>query len=201
MKYFDFLNQIQRRLQSINQFDHDYLITDFLCPTKHQNALVVREDGEDAELLVCIDEQILEKNSHLRLPHDFDVRQIPELSIVIEELSHFNTFCAGALMNRPLSQLELEIQGEVDKFAVVLDWIHERNESVMRDQIYDLMFGSCQLGDWVPHKDRSRYEEAHDIAKNFVRGVLLKSRSQEECRAAFRDFFLRTRSEKLRTVF
>jgi hypothetical protein len=201
MKYFDFLNQIQRRLQSINQFEHEYLITDFLCPTKRQNALVVREAGEDAELLVCIDEEILEKNSHLRLPHDFELKDLPELSIVIEELSHFNTFCSGALMNRPLSQLELEIQGEVDKFAVVLDWLHERNESIMRDQIYDLMFGSCRLGEWVNQQDRSRYEEAHEIAKNFIRSVLLKSKTHEECRASFRHFFFRTRSEKLRTSF
>jgi hypothetical protein len=201
MKYFDFLNQIQRRLQAINQFDHDYLITDFLCPTKQQNALVVREAGEDAELLVCIDEEILERNSHLRLPHDFGLQNLPELSIVIEELSHFNTFCAGALMNRPLSQLELEIQGEVDKFAVVLDWLYERNEAVMRDQIYDLMFGSCRLGAWVNHQERSRYEEAHEIAKNFVRSVLLKSKTHDDFRMSFRDFFLRTRSEKLKTTF
>jgi len=147
---------------------------------------------------VCIDETILDRNAHLRLPYDFDMASLPDLAVVIEELSHFNTFCSAALINRPLSPLDLEIQGEVDKFAVVLDWLHERNEESLKDQIYDLMFGKLNVGTWVHSKDRQLYEEAHQISKNFIRKVLGQSKCHQDSRLLFREFFAKSPSEKLK---
>ncbi len=196
MKYFDLLHQIQSRLQIVNGFENEHLVTDFLSPSKAQNSLLVKEGSEGAEILVCLDEAILKKYESIRLPHEFEFRHLPDLSIVIEELSHFNTYCRNAAEDQPLSQLELEVQGEVDKFAVALEWLSEKNEEEFKHKLFDVLFDDCQLGNWVRPDQVSRYRDAHQIAKNFCRKILREDFSSEQRRKSFKDFFETPLSQK-----
>lgn len=197
MKYFEFLHQVQTRLEAINGFNHDLLITDFLAPSQNQNSLIVRENPEGPEVLVCLDEKILQKFSDIKLPQDFSLKNFADLSIVIEELSHFNTFCQKAMEDHPVSPLELEVQGEVDKFAMALDVLSERNEEALKHQFFEILFGQFMVGDWVNEKQRHVYEEAHQIARQFCRTVLERNLSASERRKEFRKFFGLPRAEKL----
>ena len=197
MKYFDLLNRIQRSLQETNGFQHDLLVTDFLAPSKSQNSLIVKEGSDTTEILVCLDEELLNRCSSLRLPYDFQPDMIPDLAILIEELSHFNTFCDRALQDQSVTALELEVQGKVDKFSTILGWLEERNEEILRDRIFDALFDECKVGEWVSEDNRLRYFEAHSIARNFCRKVLRTSPSPEERRVAFKKFFESPRSVKL----
>lgn len=199
MKYFELLQQIQTRLQLVNGFEHDYLVTDFLAPSKEQNSLIVRESELGPEVLLCIEERLLEKYATARFPNDFQLRHLPDLSIVIEELSHFNMFCQRMLADETVSQLELEVQGEVDKFALSLDWLSERNEESFKHIIFDTLFEKCELGDWVSDAQKQRYQEAHHIARQFCRRILDQDLNAEERRELFKQFYNSPRERKLST--
>jgi len=197
MKYFEFLQQIQNRLETLNGFSHELLITDFLAPSKDQNSLIVRENVDGPEVLVCLDEKILKKFSDIKLPGDFSLTNFPDLSIVVEELSHFNTFCQRAMEDHPISTLELEVQGEVDKFALALEILNERNEQTLKHQFFEVLFGEFSVGDWVSPSQKIIYEEAHLIARQFCRTVLERELSSAEWRREFKRFFGLSKSAKL----
>src|SRR5690606_15861498 len=101
--------------------------------------------------------------AHASLPHDFAFDRLPDLSVAIEELSHFNLYCHRALNDQPISALEMEVQGEVDKFALALQWLEEKNEGHFKDKLFEILFDQVALGSWVDQQERERYEDAHRI--------------------------------------
>jgi hypothetical protein len=131
------------------------------------------------------------------LPQDFDLSEINDLSVVIEELSHFNMYCLRALEKRPVSALELEVQAEIDKFGIFLEWLHQKNEEHLRESVFNQLFGNFKLGSWIPRNEKYRYQEAHQIAKNFCKGVLRNKLSHDEFKAQCRSFFFQPASSKL----
>jgi len=203
MKYFDLLHQLQSRLQNLTGFTHEYLVTDFLCPSKEQNSVVVREGVQGTEVevspevLILIEDRLLSKYEDLLLPGGFELEHFPELSIIVEELSHFNALCDRLSKDEKISQLELEVQGEVDKFALALEVLEEKNRQELNDKVFDVIFDRCRLGDWVPASQKQRYFDAHEIAKNFCRKIMRETQNADERRTAFRDFFSSPRHLKL----
>ena len=178
---------------------------DFVVPSKQKNAFVVKEAGEgleqEAEVLVCLQEEVLARLANKKFPEDFSLELLPDLSVVIEELSHFNTFCQKAVLDRGISSLELEVQAEVDKFGIALDWLEKRNEAHLRDQVFDTLLGECVLGDWVEPQHESRYRDAHEIARNFCRRVLEKNLQGADLHQELQKFFNLSKDHKLSSKF
>jgi hypothetical protein len=185
----DFIDQIDRRLKEINGTSHDFSSLDFIVPTEEKNLLVVSETDKDSELAVCLRKDLLDRLKSSKLPEDFDLELLPDLSIVIEELSHFNFYCESALFNRKLSSLDLEIQAEVDKFAVSLNCLEAQNEFDLRHALFDSLFDDLKMGDWVSEDEKTRYEQAHSVARAFCRQVLEASSSYEKAEEQFKIFF------------
>jgi len=195
------LNQIQFSLRDLHNVNNTPSFEEYLVPSQNRNALVVHENGEEAEAVIFLKSELLERFAGASFPEDFKIDLLPDLSIVIEELSHFNTFCQRAFEDRPISALELEVQGEVDKFAVALEWLELRNEEVLQGEIFDCLFGAYKIGDWIPEENRSRYEDAHEIARSFCRSLLHRDLDFNSKRRSFRNFFHKAPSEKLSIKF
>lgn len=166
-----------------------------------RSELIVREIDEEAEIIVCLEAELTKRLEEVCFPQDFQIQMMPDLSVVIEELSHFNTYIANAMKKRPISALELEIQGEVDKFAVALDFLQQRNEFDLRDQVFSAVFEDFRYAPGLPLSERRRYEDAHLLARNFCRKVLQNAESWNEAQKMFRKFFSDERELKLRGLF
>ena len=192
-----FLKQVQESLESLNGYRMPYAVQDFLVPSKNTDQLLIKESSDEAEVLICLQETRLEKLSKFHFPNDFHLDLLPDLGVVIEELSHFNTYCLSALQNREISSLELEVQGEIDRFGVALDFLHQKNESDLREQVFDLLFSDLQTGAWVKPEDEERYRDAHRLAKNFCRSILERRLEYPQMQQEFRGFFLDSPSRKL----
>lgn len=175
-------------------------VDDFVV-TADRNELLIREDTGDLELRICLKDDLLQKLDSLELPHDFRLQTVGDLSIAIEELSHFNTVCLRAIENRKISALELEVQAEVDKFGIFIDWLHQRNENHLKENIFNALFENFQLGHWVAPTEAARYEDAHRIAKNFCRGLLRDDLNHSDFRAKLREFFTEPASSKLSSKY
>ncbi|PIR22587.1 MAG: hypothetical protein COV44_07250 [Deltaproteobacteria bacterium CG11_big_fil_rev_8_21_14_0_20_45_16] len=192
-----FIAEIDEKIKSITGSIHDLQPIDFLIPTENKNALVVSEAESFVDVAVCIRKDLLERLSGKSFPRDFDLQLLPDISVVVEELSHFNRYCDHAMRNQPLSALELELQAEVDKFAFALECLHERNENHLREQIFSVLFDECKLGDWVTDEEVERYQKAHEVARAFCRSILDQSKAGSTERQLFQDFFSSTYEERI----
>lgn len=191
---------LQRLFESVQLhqgFQNPHSLGDYLRLNASTNALLIREQEGHAEVALCLEQNLVERVRETCPPEILDWNSFGDLSVVIEELSHFNLYCERAGRQLSVSQLEMEIQGEVDKFAVALDWLEQRNECHLKDQIFEQVFGEGVS--WKPdlsRVERERYFEAHQVAKSFCRRVMSQDRSREHRLQLLKDFFERPLEEK-----
>lgn len=186
MQYASVLRQISSRLQRINGIQHSFKVEDFVMPTDHENTLLISECGQDADLAICLQRDLLHELSGLSFPRDFSLQVFPRVSLLVEELSHFHFYCVNATEHRKISALEMEVQAEVDKFSFALDCLEELNLKNLEDQVFGILFDQLNLGDWVRDEERSRYQEAHQIARAFCRKLL---RTEEDRAKMIQEYY------------
>lgn len=114
-----------------------------------------------------------------------------------EGVSHFVYVANRARQELPATQLELELQAEVDKFVLlVLETMpYDRGEafavhSRLFERVRYLHEAGTELGD--------RYRTANDLAARFVRRLM--ARQGDSTHAALRRFYRAGQSEKIRLV-
>lgn len=192
------LNEIESAIRRINNSRHDFLSEDFLILTDNQNALLVSEQDQDVDIAICLQRSLLEKLDALELPLDFHIDHLSDLSVVVEELSHFQYFCENASRNRVLSPLELEIQAEVDKFSYSLDCLERQNQKELEAAVFHRLFDEFQVGAWVKEEEIPVYEHAHHVARAFCRKLL---HLKDDRPSLMQSFYQADLNEKKRTSF
>jgi len=179
------VRELQRRIEDLYEVEvpadvRDYLITDARlarileggqgrdCPEK----LLVRQDDEETlELSLYLDEALLrrfEADSPLRRLHDGNLETF---CTVLEGVSHFVylAWCAGR--DRPVSLLELELQAEVDKYAVGLSLAAEQGGGRVPAGLCRRLFDAVRYDPALGREARRRYALANDSARAFCRGL------------------------------
>jgi hypothetical protein len=128
-----------------------------------REALLLREGAEgDLEVSVRLPS----------LPSQQTGLELDTLCQIIEGVSHFVYVIERARVGRAATQLELEVQAEVDKWVVLAASIHSfdvRRSATLRARLYeDFAFvhdESCEAG----RELAERYRVANDVAHRFVR--------------------------------
>ena len=103
---------------------------------------------------------------------------------VAEGVSHFIYLAERARVDLPVTQLELELQAEVDKFVLSLDFAHEPPAHLL-----DRMFDHPRFLDDEHTEAGERYRLAHQLAARFVSRVVVandRQRAQERLRSFYR---------------
>jgi len=114
-------------------------------------------------------------------------RQIQSFSVAAEEISHFRYFVFQTHQKREVSQLDLEYQGEIDKFLLLYLLSQQYEKS------FETLFEHFSFPDSLSKEQTERYEEAHQLAKEFIQKRKLSfsnplefSKLLEELRAHYR---------------
>lgn len=196
MKSFGFVTNFQRKIESINGQNNPLRSEDFVWPTEMQNALIVSQQNGVSDVAICLQQKILQEFADRNYPEDFSFDDLPALSVLIEEISHFSFFCEKSRVKQEISPLDMEIQAEVDKFSFVLHCLEEMERANERHFVYEVLFENPKLGDWVPERDKGLYLDANQIAKNFCRSFLKEEKALREARDRFQSFFSMSPSEK-----
>lgn len=184
-------NRIQSGLERLYRLDRAATVDDFVIRAEQgeRETLFVRE-AEDGAL-----------EMRLRLPALADGGFDP-ICQIIEGVSHFVYLADRAARNREATQLELELQAEVDKYVVLaasVDGFDEVVSKKLRAQLYDeVTFAhepDTELGE--------RYRVANDYARRFTarleRDYVSRAR-YGELHAELRRFFQCGQGEKLRAA-
>ena len=183
--------RVQAGLERIYQLDRVADVGDFLHGAEEgeREALLVRESG-DGSLEVS-----------LRLPR-FEGKDtsLDALCQVIEGVSHFVYVVERARTQRGTTQLELELQAEVDKWVVLaasMQSFDAETSAELRARLYETV---C-FGHGHDSEVGERYRVANDAAHSFVRRLerdYVRSARYRDMRSELRRFFQVGQEEKLR---
>ncbi len=184
------LRRIQRRLEGFYGLERAPSVTRF-----------VRDGDAGSREVMFVRQHAGELEIALVLPPES--RQVPEGGAlndvwlqVAEGVSHFIYLVERARVDLPVTQLELELQAEVDKFVLSLEL---SSESPAR--LHERMFDSPRFLDDADTEAGERYRLAHHLGARFVSRVIVandRTRVRERVRERLRSFYRAGQTEKIR---
>jgi hypothetical protein len=185
--------RIQARLSGYYGIDDAPDVDDFIeAADGDRETLFVREEGGDLEVLLRLPRAALEGGT----PARFD-----DLCQVIEGVSHFVYLAERARRELPATQLELELQAEVDKYVLLSHAagsgrFHPTRAARLRARLFErvrfLHPASTETG--------ARYRMANDLAARFAEGLEARfgrSGFHDQMRATLRRFYGAGQAEKI----
>jgi hypothetical protein len=182
--------RVQGALERVYLLDRVADVGDFLqtAGAGERETLLVRE-AHDGALEIT-----------LRLPPLETVGGLDALCQVIEGVSHFVYVVERARVGREATQLELELQAEVDKWVVLaasMTAFDVVRSAVLRSRLYE----GVAFTDAAETEVGARYRVANDAAHHFVRRLerdYVRPARFGELRTELRRFFHVGQEEKLR---
>ena len=145
---------VQRWLTSIYRLDLTHQAHEFVIPAEQARALLPQRSPRSGVLA-------LEEDDTLWLGVYLDPRDRRDRRALVEETSHWVCLAWHAGHGRRVSLLLLELQGEVDQYAV----------SRLRGRDGLRHFRDFRWDDWMDAAERERYEAAHRAAHRYCRSL------------------------------
>jgi hypothetical protein len=181
--------RVQEALERLYQLDRVADVHAFMTAAEdgEREALLVREAG-DGTLEMAL------RVPQLGEPHDLD-----PICQIIEGVSHFVYLADRVNAAREATQLEMELQAEVDKYVVLASSVRALDLATsarLRERLYERVAyahdASSEIGE--------RYRVANDAAHGFVRRLerYLPDRRFGPMREELRRFFRMGQSDKVR---
>lgn len=175
---------LQRELQQVHGVETEHRVEDYLVtrgalsrmglrpPRADEEVLLVEEEGEIAvavylapRILRALDRTGGDPPTLFRLP-------LGTLALAIEGVSHFVYLVSRASVRRPLSLLELEVQAEIDKFALAALHLWREGRRGEIGRLLERLFGSVEYLPWLDEEERERYRTANGLARAYCRTLL-----------------------------
>ncbi|HTR55920.1 MAG TPA: hypothetical protein VMJ10_34830 [Kofleriaceae bacterium] len=163
------LARVQRGLETLYRIDTGVAVDDFMIDEAARDALVgsrrpreqllAIEDRGEMALALYVDPAALAKL-------DAGTHELGDFLLAVEGVSHFIYAIVCARADRALSQLELELQAEVDKYVTCL----LRGEPA-RDASRawrERLFGDAEYEPDLDGDERDRYRAANDNANRYA---------------------------------
>jgi len=173
------LGQIQRRLERLYDVSLDESVEDFACDeqaardavgdkVERREILLVAEEPDGIAVGLYVDEAAL---ARLRGARDawMDDSRFDAACLATEGVSHFVYLIFRASQDETVSQLELELQAEVDKYATGLlagngvGAIRARSRSLRRR-----LFAEAELLEELDAEEVERYQTALRVAARYT---------------------------------
>ena len=194
---------MQRGLETLYRVDTGVEVGDFvigeavrdeLAPQRRprEQLLVVEDTGEMA-LALFIDPTVLAS-----LEAGIGRHNLGDFLLAIEGVSHFIYAIQCARTERPVTQLELELQAEVDKYVTCL--LHDVDSS---EALRERLFEGCVYEHDLDHEERERYRVANDNAHRYaawLEETFVERRRIPEMLGELRRFYRQGLAGKLSTI-
>jgi hypothetical protein len=168
------LIEVQRGLESLYALEPEAPVTDFVIPPAEAAAYpgggsrtLVRESADGLSLGVVIDGGVCEDLARRDPRTQLDRGNLGSFCVVTEEVSHFLLLLFRARWDRPVSQLELELQAEVDKYLTAAFFLSLQNEGAVSTRLRTLLFRHYRLASGVSPERAERYRTASGLAERY----------------------------------
>jgi hypothetical protein len=155
----------------------DFLVTRETCESLgadpgEGSVLVKQGDEEELELGLYLGKENLERLTELDLSPSMAPAAFELLLLAIEEVSHLAYLLYSASRDKSVTRLELELQGEVDKFVTFALLHASRNHGRVPANLLDRLFGDFELRSGLDAEKRERYSAASSLASRYCSYVV-----------------------------
>ena len=209
----DVLQQVLQRLYGIEVAYQvsDFVITDArlarllggAAATDAPENLLIQQDGEDVDLSLYLEAalfQRLETENPLRHLH---ARNIDSFCVVLEGVSHFLYLAWHAAADRRISLLELELQAEVDKYAVLAMLLKSQQRCSLPVWLRRWLFEKVSFRSSLDSRQLERYLHANHFARRYCRHLERRFRwrwNGVDLVQELRHFYRLGQSQKIRLI-
>jgi len=156
--------------------------------------LVIREADGELAMALFVDEAAL-SNLERHDPADrLDQHNFSDFCLAVEGVSHFIYLALCAAGDRAVSQLELELQAEVDKYACCV--LLAGRDPELRRRLY----GDVRFADDLDADERARYQAANAGADRYAAALerrFVQTDRTEALLAELRRFYRMALADKL----
>ncbi|MCM2257028.1 MAG: hypothetical protein NDJ94_15355 [Vicinamibacteria bacterium] len=203
--------EVQRRLENVYALPPQQPVTTFLVgseqaaelPGARSRVLVTQPAADEIELGVVFEPELLRRLAADDPRTGLHGGNLGAFCTLTEEVSHFVylAFCAGA--GRSVTQLELELQAEVDKFLTAAFLLSLQREGAVSRHLREALFRRYTLAAGLSTDEAERYHVASALAFRYCgfleRAFLRPARLHDLLREA-RRFYRLGQREKLEKI-
>ena len=205
------LGRVQRGLETLYRVDTGVEVGDFVVGAETRDALVSARRPRE-QLLVCegdgemalalfIDPGVLDNLGANDPSRRLGDHNFGDFLLAIEGVSHFIYAVWSARAERRVSQLELELQAEVDKYVTCL--LTTSPEPEVSAALRHRLFDDAVYEDDLDHEEHARYRAANDNAQRYagwLEQTFVGPRRIPEMLAELRRFYRLGLAAKLETI-
>jgi hypothetical protein len=142
-------------------------------PPRGPEELLVLESEEGMELGLFLDDDVV-RAAQAADPHDprpllTASASLPRLACAAEGVSHFVYLSTRAAAGRPVSLLELEVQAEVDKFALLVLHLWRRGLRRFSPALRRRLFERVSYHAHLDAEELARYRMANGLGGGYAR--------------------------------
>jgi hypothetical protein len=202
---------VQRGLESLYRVETGVEVGDFvvgteyrdeLAPTRkaREQLLVVEAEGE-MNIALYLEESVIANLSTHDPSRRLGDHNLGDFLLAIEGVSHFIYTVCCARAERRVSQLELELQAEVDKYVTCL--LTTEPEMELSSAFRRRLFGDAEYEPDLDHDEHDRYRVANDNAHRYaawLEETFVSRRRIPEMLAELRGFYRKGLAAKLATI-
>jgi len=179
------LGALQQQLSDIYQLGRSHDVRDFMItdPTlakvlgqdamlgNSEETLLLSQDEEGLSLSLFLDGDMLGRLESGNPLDKLRTELLDDLWKVLEGISHFNCIVWKATQDRSVSLLELELQGEIDKYVSTMLLALEQADTYLLNSLHGWLFDEVRYHDELDNEQLDRYRSANDYAARFCHGL------------------------------
>ena len=179
------LDALQQQLHDVYHLDQSYDVRDFLITDPvlakalgqgtvlgdSEEPLLMLQEGEDLSLSLFLDQELLERLESGNPLGDLRAETLDDLWKVVEGVSHFSCVAWKAVQDRTVTLLELELQGEIDKYVTAAFLALQQADHSLLGKLHSWLFDDIRFHDELDEEQRDRYRSANEYAARFCYGL------------------------------
>ncbi|MSP18575.1 MAG: hypothetical protein EXR74_03275 [Bdellovibrionales bacterium] len=185
------VTQIDQALKRLYNLETTHCAEDFLLaspPDVHlkkvaskdlQGALYIYSDDSEkiikeqtVDLGIYLSKGVAEElKTFATWQNPWEIDQVKAFTVATEEVSHFHYLIYNLQRERRVSQFELELQGEIDKFLMLFfcKSLSKEKGRLRFEDVFRQLFSNYQLASHLSQEEKQRYLDASTYAKRFIR--------------------------------
>ena len=211
------LGGLQDELEQIYGIAVDYSVEDFLItdadlvrqldtshnPRDIKEKLLIRQSEDCLEISLYLDRKVVDHLSREDPLDGLKAGNLSEYCIAIEGVSHFLYLMWNALLEKPVTLLELEMQAEVDKYITCLRLLEQQNSKSISSKIREILFYRAEFDDALDQRALKRYKDANYFAGKYCMQLeheYLRGEQRPNWYPEIRNFYRLPQTEKIHWI-
>ena len=186
------LHRIQNQLQSIYEINVEYDIRHFTITDRliaatlgnHKNSspeqLLINQQDDCLDISLFLDPSILESLQDDNPYNKLHSENLKSYWIAVEGVSHFLYIAWRANYDRQVSQLELELQAEIDKFVCATELFKQQKTNIDQQALWERLFRNFYLHDYLNSEEIKRYQQANEYAGEFCKTIYMQYKKLQQ---------------------